>query len=61
MQSEEGLLAENERIPNKMKRHYDLFITYKERKPTMVKSISQLNSSMIGALTILKGIVIRAD
>mgnify|MGYP000462887931 CR=1 FL=1 len=61
MQTERGMLAANEAIPEKMKRKYDLAITYKIRKPHLVKAISDINSDMIGGLTIIKGIVIRTD
>ena len=40
--SEASLRAANEVIPDKMKRKYVLYITYKERKLNMVKSISEI-------------------
>lgn len=61
MHSDRSLLSENETIPAKMKRKYCLFITYKDRKPNLIQAISEINSTMIGALTIIKGIVIRTD
>lgn len=48
-------------IPMKMHRKFHIVIVYRTAKPTIVRSISQLNSSMIGSLVVLKGIVIRTD
>jgi DNA replication licensing factor MCM7 len=48
-------------VPPKMHRKYYIIISYKTKKPGMVKSINQLNSNLIGSLIILKGIVVRAD
>lgn len=59
--SEEKLLAENELIPYKMNRKYSIIVSYKHRKPSLIRSISQIDSDIIGALTIIKGIVIRTD
>lgn len=53
--------SENEQIPIKMRRNYSLIICYKERKANMVKAIHEINSDMIGALVIIKGIVIRSE
>jgi DNA replication licensing factor MCM7 len=53
--------AENELIPNKMHRKYHVVLAYRNRKPGQVRSISQLDSSMIGNLIVLKGIVIRTE
>lgn len=44
-----------------MSRNYSVYITYKNRKSTMIKSISEIDSSMIGSLVLVKGIVIRTD
>jgi len=44
-----------------MNRKYSIFITYKHRKPNVVKSISEITSSMIGSLVVVKGIVIKTD
>lgn len=59
--SEEKLLADNELIPSKMNRKYSLIISYQQRKASLIRSISQIDSDIIGALTIIKGIVIRTD
>ncbi len=44
-----------------MHRKYHVVLAYKSRKEGQIKSISQLDSSMIGNLIILKGIVIRTE
>jgi hypothetical protein len=44
-----------------MHRKYSLILTYKHRKPAMVRAISQLTSDLIGSLLILTGIVVRTD
>lgn len=44
-----------------MTRKYSIFITYKQRKQNMIKSISEIDSSMIGSLIVVKGIVIKTD
>lgn len=59
--SDDKLLSDNEKIPQKMKRKYAVVICYRERKQNMVNSISQLKSEMMGSLVIVKGIVIRTD
>jgi len=48
-------------IPSKMTRKYTIFITYKQRKANMIKSINEISSDMIGSIIIIKGIVIRTD
>lgn len=61
MHAESTLRAANETVPEKMKRRYDLFITYKDRKPNLIRAIHEIGADMIGCLTVVKGIVIRAD
>jgi DNA replicative helicase MCM subunit Mcm2 (Cdc46/Mcm family) len=44
-----------------MTKTYNVILSYKQRKATMIKSIGEIDSSMIGSLVIVKGIVIRTD
>lgn len=53
--------ADNELIPARMHRKFQVVIVYRSPKPNTIKSIGQLNSSLIGSLVVLKGIVIRTD
>jgi hypothetical protein len=44
-----------------MHRKFHIVIVHRAPKAGTVRSISQLNSSLIGSLVVLKGIVIRTD
>jgi hypothetical protein len=44
-----------------MHRKYTVIIAHKLRKQSLVRSISQLTSDLIGSLIILNGIVIRTE
>lgn len=48
-------------IPARMHRKFQVAIVYRCPKPNTIRSIGQLNSSLIGSLIALKGIVIRTD
>jgi DNA replicative helicase MCM subunit Mcm2 (Cdc46/Mcm family) len=53
--------ADNELIPARMHRKFQVVIVYRSPKASSIRSIGQLNSSLIGSLVVLKGIVIRTD
>lgn len=44
-----------------MSRNFHVIISYRTKKASLVKSIRELSSDMIGNLIVLKGIVIRTD
>ncbi len=60
-QNMEGLnsLAENEKIPNKTNKNYDVSIIYGPSSKLRVISIADMKSESIGSLIACKGIIVR--